>query len=431
MYRLGKLRWVLCACACVATLVASLASAVVVAAPVSSNPASLLDQAERVRSSDRVEFAALLQRLEDEAGSLSQDQQLYLEYLEAWQKGYAGDYQAALKKLKVVAAGSDVTLRFRAESTMVNMLGIVGRYEDAFTLLDEIFGQMPQITDRAARIQALGAAAQLYSMAGQYGLGAHYADQLIAESAAAADACKGSYFKFDALYRIGKTPAIGDALKSAIDVCVKTREVLYTNGLRTLLADDEVQHGHPGDAIKLLQASYPAVQATHYPPLISLFNAKLAQAYWSAGNALLAKQYALAVVDGGLKGEHTEAEADAYWLLYLTDKQAGDTGSAQFDHQQYVTANTEYLQGLNAKALAYKVAKQHASRKQQSDTPDALAHDQGLSSRSAQAPGPESLDVDWLFAALACVGLSCLAWAAHLSRRKAASRAPSASQSGA
>jgi hypothetical protein len=422
-----KLRWALCAC--VVVLAAALASVAAVATPVASTPASLLDKAERTRSTNRVEFAVLLRQLEQETGQLSQAQQLYLEYLEAWQKSYAGDYQAALEKLRVVAAGSDVTLQFRARSTMVDMLAIVGRYEDAFTLLDEISRQMPQIPDRAARIQALGAAAQMYNMAGQYGLAARYADQLIAESLAPSGACKGSYYKFDALYRIGKTPAIGDALKSAIDVCVKAHEVLFANGLRTLLADDEIQHGHWGDALKLLQASYAEVQGTRYPPVIALFNAKLAQAYWSAGNALLAKQYALAVVDGGLKGEHTEAEADAYWLLYQADKQAGDTGSAQLDHQQYAAADTGYLKSLNAKALAYQAARQHASQKQaESDGADAQANARKPALLSTQAFDNKRLNLGWLYATLPFAGMLCIAWAAYRVRRKTVSTRRSGAQ---
>lgn len=429
MFRSCKLRWALCAC--VVALVAPFAGTAAVA-PVSNDPASLFDQAERVKSTNRTEFAALLQQLEHEAGKLSEEQRLYLEYLESWQKGYAGDYQAAIEKLQVVVAGSDATLRLRAESSMVNMLSIFGRYQDAFTVQGEILDQLPKISDRVARVQALGSVAQLYNMAGQYDLGVRYADQLIAESAAPADVCKGSYFKFDALYRIGKTPAIGDALKSAIDVCVKTHEVLYANGLRALLADDEIQHGHPGDAVKLLQASYAEVQGTHYPPVIAILNAKLAQAYWSAGNALQAKQYALAVVDGGLKGEHTEAETDAYWLLYMTDKQAGDMGSAQFDHQQYVTADAGYLKSLNAKALAYKAAKQHAPQKpEQGDVSDAAAHVGQLPLRPEQAPDRKTPNLGWLYAALSLAGVLCAAWAVYRARRKAADAGRTGAQPGA
>ena len=117
-------------------------------------PPALLEVADSIKTSDHGTFAKLLLQMEPEASKLSPQQQWHLRYLKAWDVAYYGDYERAGGLLdEVIAQNVDPTLRFRATATSINILGIGHRYEEAFTRLDKLVGQLPQTTDKRARLR--------------------------------------------------------------------------------------------------------------------------------------------------------------------------------------------------------------------------------------------------------------------------------------
>ena len=350
-----------------ALLVVLLMGTAIAAVPVPSDPELLLDQADSIKTSDHAKFVLIMERLGDSTTKLSPEQQLYLRYLNAWQSAYRGDYDTAIPMLNaVIEKSTDVTLRFRAGATVVNMLGIGFRYEEAFARLSQLLDQLPQVTDKAARAQGLSVAAQLYIKAGQYDLASGYADQLIKESLTADSVCRGKYLKLEALFRSDKLDAPSNQFQDGIDAC---GESLFANGIRYFVANLEIQQGRPVDAIKLLQKNYAAVQRTHYPPLISEFDASLAQAYWKEGELTLSQQFALDAVNSSVKNEYTEPLTIAYKVLYLIAQKQGDMGAALAYHERYMGADKGYLSDVSAKALAYQIVSQQVlAKKLQIDT---------------------------------------------------------------
>jgi diguanylate cyclase (GGDEF)-like protein len=349
-------------------LLLSFTGAAANAAPLSGtdNPEQLLRQADSIKTSKHAEFTALLKRIDASAAEtkLSPEQQLYLRYLNAWQLAYHGDYAAAIPQLNaIIAESTDATLRFRAGITAVNLLGIATHYEEAFSRLNQLLDQLPQVVDHDARIQALGIASQLYVEAEQYDLGSGYADRLIAESLSDETTCKGGYLKLEALYKSGKLQTADRQFQDAIDACVKAREPIFANGMRANLASFDVQHGQSVAAIKLLKQNYADVLLAKYARLVSQFDAVLAQAYWKEGQLSLAQQFALDAVNGGVKNEYTEPLTTAYQLLYLIAKEQGDTASALAYHEKYMAADKGYLNVLSAKVLAFEIIKQQVLAK--------------------------------------------------------------------
>ncbi|MBB6188613.1 GGDEF domain-containing protein [Rhodanobacter sp. MP7CTX1] len=342
----------------------------IAAVPVPDDLAQILKRADSIKTSNHAEFAALMQRLEDGAAKLSPEQQLYLRYLNAWQFAYRGDYPAALPLLNaVISESTDATLRFRAGVTAVNLLGIATHYEEAFSRLNQLLDQLPRVTDKDARVQALGAASQLYIQAGQYDLSAGYADQLLKESSSAANACKATTVKLEALYRSGKLERLGRLFQDGIDLCVEAGEPIFANAIRSYVAAFDIQQDQPAAAIKLLQNNYATLQSTRYTPLISRFDASLAQAYWKEGEFVLAQQFALEAVNSRVKNEYTEPLTTAYELLYLISQKQGDMGSALAYHEKYMAADKGYLTEVSAKVLAYQTVKQQVlAKKLQIDT---------------------------------------------------------------
>jgi hypothetical protein len=181
--------------------------------------------------------------------------------------------------------------------------------------------------------------------------------------------CKARALQIQSLYESGKFATFGKQSREGIDACSKVAELLFANGIRSNVAGFDIQHGQSSAAIKLLQQHYAEVRRIGYPELTSDFDAALAQAYWNEGATALARQYAHAAVDGGVKNEFTKSLTSAYKLLYLIDKQQGDLDAALAWHEKYMAADKGYLNAISAKALAYQTVKQQVlAKKLQIDT---------------------------------------------------------------
>jgi diguanylate cyclase (GGDEF)-like protein len=349
-----------------ALLAALLTGTAVAAVPVHETPEQLLKEADSLKTSDYLKSVAIVRQLGDGAVKLSPEQQLYRSYLEAWQISYGGNFEAALPLLNtVVDQSKDATLRFRAGLLVVNLLSLAHHSAEAFARINPLLDQLPQITDKVARIQALDVAALLADEAGQYNLGLGYANQLLSENPGDKGNCKGRYYRIEALYEDGKLQDGDKEFKDGIDACNKAAESLYANGVRFYLASFDLQHGRNATAIALLRANYAGALSSNYAWLISGFDALLAQAYWKEGEVALAKQFALAAVEGGVRNEFTKPLVGAYQVLYLVDKKQGNLAEALAYHEKYMDADKGYLNGVSAKALAYQMVKQQVQTKKQ------------------------------------------------------------------
>ena len=301
---------------------------------------------------------------------LSPQEQLYLRYLRGFQIGYGGDYDSAISLLNsVIEQSTDPTLRFRAGATSVNLLEISAHYEEAFSRLHQLLVQIPGITDKAARLQVISIATQLYIEAGQYDLAMQYADQLVSESPAGASACRSETLRLQVLYKSQKLQSLGTQFQSGIESCVKASEPIFASAIRSFVAGFELQHDRADEAIKVLKGNYAMVEGTHYPPMISTFDAMLAEAYWKTGEHVLARQFARDAIANGIKNEHTESVTEAYRLLYLVEKEQGDEAAALASLEKYMAADKGYLSDVSARAIAFQVVNQKVlAKKLQIDT---------------------------------------------------------------
>lgn len=350
--------------ACSVLLVFLFAGTVHATVSASDDPAQLLKRADNIKTSNHVEFLELLRQLDAGAKGLSVEQQWYLRFLDAWQAAYSGDYETAGAALNTIMNQSpDADLRFRAGATLVNMLGIGHRYEEAFARLSQLLDQLPTVTDKGARFQGLAEAAQLYIEAGQYDLALSYANQLLAENPRGEDACKGRYLVLDANYRSGRLQGIEQQFQDGIDICIKAGATLFANGIRADMASFDIGQGRAAAAVRLLQQNYADVQRAKYQSLIAQFDALLATAYWKDDQAALAEQFARDAVASSIKDEYTESLTTAYELLYQIKLQQRDFAAALSWHEKYMAADKAYLNDTSTKALAYQVVKQQVQAK--------------------------------------------------------------------
>lgn len=100
--------------------------------------------------------------------------------------------------------------------------------------------------------------------------------------------------------------------------------------------------------------AYEEARSTHYPRLISAFDALLAEAYRGKGATALARQYALDTIDSAVKSAFTEPLVSAYRVLYEIAKEQGDFESALAFHEKYTAADKGYLDDASVRRLAYQ-----------------------------------------------------------------------------
>lgn len=358
---IGTMRWLCCV-----GLVACVGNAFATAPGAGSDVAAQqLEQADRIKTLDHPGFMVLLQKLDAESATLSDQQAWSLRYLKAWEDGYRGDYEKSLSESDaIVQKAADRTLRFRAAATGINVLANVSRYQEAFERLALLLDQLPEIADTDARAQGLTTAAYLYVEAGQYDLASSYASRALTEKPTTREyTCKGWYMKLAAFYRGGDFPKFQQQLSDGVNACATAGDRLFTNLIYVYVAKLHLQQGKPTEAIQLLRAQHKEVEKSRYPWLLSQFDASLAQAYWDKGAIDLARRSALSAVASGVRSGQLESLATAYRLLYLIEKRAGESDSALTYHEKYMDADRGYLNDISAKALAFQVVSQQVLAK--------------------------------------------------------------------
>jgi diguanylate cyclase (GGDEF)-like protein len=335
------------------------------AMPESSNPSELLARADAIKTVDNSAFTKLLEQLDKNSSSLSDDQKWNLRYLEAWEVAYSGEVVKAKSLLEaIIKQTPDNAIRLHATAALVNILGFGHHYEEAFAELDQGLDSLPKVTDKNARFHLMGEASQLLIDAGQYDLATGYADQIVADYPnGGRNRCIGMYMKVHARFLGGRMQAQDPLPQQALETCVKVGENLVADGIRRDLANFAIQQGRTSEAIRLLESSYSNVVAYHYLELTSEYDALLAEGYWKANDIARAEKFALDTVDIATKSDFTQPLSTAYELLYQIDQQQGDLREALAYHEKYMEASKGHLDELREKALAYQIVKQQVDAK--------------------------------------------------------------------
>src|SRR5579871_3090874 len=105
----------------------------------------LLEKADSIKSSDRTEFSQIIATLDERLPRLTRNQADFLRYLKVWRAVIDGSDPAVATKLKdIINSVSDVTLQFRARSTLMNLEELSRDYESAYSELNRLVAQLPK-----------------------------------------------------------------------------------------------------------------------------------------------------------------------------------------------------------------------------------------------------------------------------------------------
>jgi diguanylate cyclase (GGDEF)-like protein len=336
----------------------SLQSAAVI---IDGDTATLLARADALKTSDHVQFLQLLQSLEARAAQLLPGEQDYLQYLQAWQRVYEGDYVQTVDVLgRLSERSSDPALRLRAGSTLTNALALAARYHEAVSRLSQLLQELPSVQAPDAREQLLGVAAFLYNQVGQHDLALGYAQQIIDDDWSGRGACKGGQVQTEALYRAGRLPAPAAQYQNTIDACLRIGEVVRASIVRTYVVGSLLDQQRFGEALLVLDASSAQVEGTRYPRLQAEYAALLAEAHRQARHPEQARQFAMRAIERASGNEFSAPIVSAYRVLYRVAREQGDVAAALQFHEKYAAADKGYLDAVTARQLAYERARSEA-----------------------------------------------------------------------
>jgi diguanylate cyclase (GGDEF)-like protein len=377
--------------------------------------AGLLQKADRIKTADPAQFAALLDSLAAQSKDLTALQQEMVRYLQAWKSVYEGQYDIAISRLQAtIRETHDVTLKFRAKASIINALIVSSHYEEAFTELTQLLVLLPKVSDPAAREQGLIVTAQLYNEVGQYDLAIAYSQKLMDENWLNRGVCKGSDQMLRAEVMSGKLRAVGAEFDTALAACTKLHELSYANFIRTYAATVYVDHNQVDDAIRLLTEHYAEVLQSHFPRLLSRYEALLATAYQKKGNLPAAHQFATQTIRNAVPNEISQPLVVAYHLLYEQARQAGDYKAALEYHEKYAAMDKGYLDVTTARQLAFqRVAHESVASKLQIETLNKENHVLQLE----QALGAKAVENSRLYIILLLLTMGFIALWAYRTKR--------------
>lgn len=330
-----------------------------------ADPAALLSLADGIKLADHSRFESIIGSLDHNVGKLSPSQRAYLEYLQGWDEAYRGHYPTAIATLtRIAAEQADETVRFRAGITLVNLLTIAGRYKEAYRMLGGLIDRLPDITDQAARQQAMLVAAFLYEEVGEYDLSMTYAHRIMRENWQGEGLCKGGQVEIRALYGSGRLKMADPELRRVVDACIRQRQLMFADESLSFAARMDFDHGEVTNGVALLRAHYDEVKRTQYSRLIALYDALLARGYLRLGEFLPATRFARAAIASSEANRFPQPLVTAYEVLYELAKARGDYRTALHYHERYAAADIAYLKDRAARGSAYdEVLRETATRK--------------------------------------------------------------------
>lgn len=320
-----------------------------------NDPGRLLQKADGIKSSNHTEFMSILDTLAARSAELSVAQKEYLSYLTAWNAILAGNNETGTVMLKqLIAQGHDVTLQFRARSTIMNVQEVTRDYDSAYAELDRLVQLLPRVVDKGAREQAMMNAAQLYRAVGQTDLSLRYSQALMDENWADRGMCRGGQQKLAALFESGRLQGVDAEVQSVLADCEKRGEYGYSNEINSHIAMLYISQNRLDDAIALLRDHYDEVTRTQNTRLIAVFDSLLADAYRRKGLAAMASKYANDSLAHAANSHYPSNTARALGVLYDIAKQQGDFKRALALHEQYIEADKGSLDEVSARQLAYE-----------------------------------------------------------------------------
>jgi len=379
------------------------------------DPAKLLAQADSVRSKNYAQFLQITAKLHREASSLSESEQWYLLYLDAWNDVSAGNFAKSEQELRrVIDQSGDTNLATRASSLLVKILSANRRYMEAFALANHLASILPETKDPKIRFELLTNLSETLDFANQIDLAIQYARMAKDVLPPGETACLPLMLEAAALLNGKRLNSTSLLLHQATDVCTTSRQTVLANITWLILSSLYIQEKQPNKAIAVLDRITASIHNSRYYPQILSSQVERAQAYLQLGDIGEAKKAALAALTIAHPDDTSDWVMNDYEVLYEIERKQRHEAAALIYHERYSALEKSHLDDLHARALAYDMTEQHLLvQKMQAD--DLSKQNDVL--QLQQALATKAVETSRLYIALLSLLLiSVVAWMFRLKR---------------
>ncbi|QNP39485.1 GGDEF domain-containing protein [Lysobacter solisilvae (ex Woo and Kim 2020)] len=351
---------------------------------------SLLRKTEAVRTSDPHAFAAALTQLDEAQRSATRSQKQKIKLLRAYQRMAGGKYDTAIREaLSVYEESPETSLKFRAALLVANGAAITREFSLGLRYLESALALQDQVSNAEERELGSLTASILYNQYGQFALGQHFAERLLAQDASPRSKCFAQQLRIEALFGLGVSLDDETGINTAISQCAALREPIATNLLRGYLARHWASKGKISAAIELLETNLKEVEDTGYPRLIGEINGLLAEYRLRNGDIRGAEIHAHRALKKGGNDAYSLPLVSAHKVLYEAALRRDDLKTALNEYRQYAESDKARLDEVKAREFAFQLSRHELQQKNQSiellqRQNDVLRLQQDLSKKSAQ-----------------------------------------------
>ncbi len=361
------------------------------AAPGSPAFEAMLKQAELVRSADPAQFQSLLGQMNSSIDAASPTQRQQLQYLKAYHLAYTGRFDLGIEAAKkLFSEATDVNVKFRAGSLIVNGFAATRDFTQGLRYLDQTLALVDQVADPELRHHGWSAAGVIYNQVGQYEQGKLYAERMLADQPSPRTRCFAGALRLESMYGLGPLSGEDAAIEALMQQCTEVGELVAANFARGQLARLWGDRGDHSKALALLYEHLPEVTLTRYPRLIGETHSLLAEQNLALGYRAEAEFHAGEAIKNSIGIQHSLPLVAAYRVMYQSARMRGDTAAALENHIKFAETDKAYLDSVKARELAYQMVRNETQQKSQTiellnKQNQVLTLEQQVTAKSAQA----------------------------------------------
>ncbi|WP_394220959.1 diguanylate cyclase [Alteromonas gracilis] len=315
-----------------------------------------LIEADTLRSQDVAAFRASLSTLSNKAATFSPAQLQYFNYLTAYSMSYSGKLIEAVPTYEsVFQSATDKSLKLRAKNSILNNYALVRDFPKALQQIPDIVPLLSFAQGKDKHLAIL-TIALFYNQLEEFEQSLQYSDRVINQDLSLRNACLAHNLRSESLHNLGRLER--DTLVKTIEVCEKSKEPIALNLAKLWLAQLMLQSADGvSAALDYLLAIQADVESTNYPRLTSEYYTALAESYFANNLYHNAQESALKGAELAKGMGYSKPRKTAYYILYQSAKEQGDSAKALDAYIQFAEADKAYLDEYNVKQMAIQQAK--------------------------------------------------------------------------
>ena len=325
----------------------------------------LLEQADKVRSSDRVSFNRVMSELAAHKSQMSSEQFNVLQLLEGYKAGIEGNYKSAETLLnQLINSDALLEVRFRAAFTLANIQSLSRNFVPAFTNLNLALSWIDKIEKPELRVQVLISAAYTYSESGLFDESQSYILQARQNTLTNRDSCLLGLLYRQNMHSRNETYE-GEQVSEIEQACTSANERLalaFMTALDAQLLESKQQHAA---AYTLLQDGLAAAEKSKYPRLIADYYLGLARTSYALKEVTSATLYLDKIHAMSQSLGFSMPLVRSYELQTQIAEESNDISRALKFHKLFLKADRSLLDSRSEQQIAYHLAKGELLKKNQ------------------------------------------------------------------